>query len=208
MKLQWFGHSCFGLTFSDGTRLITDPFDDSVGYPMCTAEADAVLSSHDHFDHNHIESISGNPVMINTEGVHHVGDATITGIHSFHDPEHGALRGENIIFRIEADGLAIVHLGDLGHMPDEAQLASISNADILLIPIGGHFTITTEQAVEIIRQAKPRCAVAMHFSNQYCHFPVTDEKQFVALTQARELPNTIEVTPETVLPATAVMRYE
>ena len=66
MKLKWYGHSCFSLAFDNGVTLITDPFDDTVGYPLCTARADAVLSSHDHFDHNHIQSVAGNPVMINT----------------------------------------------------------------------------------------------------------------------------------------------
>lgn len=208
MKLKWYGHSCFGLTFDNGTTLITDPFDDTTGYPLCTARADAVLSSHDHFDHNHIASVGGDPVMINTPGVHPFGGVKITGTASFHDPEQGALRGNNVIFAIEADGLKIVHLGDLGHMPDQAQLAAMSNADLLLTPIGGTFTITTPQAVELIAQAKPRTAVAMHFRNAYCQFPVTDEKQFVALTGAVEMPNEIEITPETELPAAIVMKYE
>lgn len=208
MKLKWYGHSCFGLTFSDGTTLITDPFDDTTGYPLCTARADAVLSSHDHFDHNHIASVGGEPILINTSGVHQVGGVRITGTESFHDPEQGALRGNNVIFAIEADGLKIVHLGDLGHMPDEAQLAAMANADLLLIPIGGTFTITTPQAVELIAQAKPRAAVAMHFKNDYCQFPITDEKEFVALTGAVVMPNEIEITPETKMPAAIVMKYE
>lgn len=208
MKLKWYGHSCFGMTFANGTTLITDPFDDTVGYPLCTASADAVLSSHDHFDHNHIQSISGSPVMINAPGVHEVNGIRITGTPSFHDPEQGALRGPNVIFTVEADGLRIVHLGDLGHAPNEEQLAAMQNADVLMIPIGGTFTITTPQAVEIIAQAKPRTAIAMHFKNDYCGFPVTDEKEFVRLTGAQELPGEVEVTPEGHLPAVAVMRYE
>ena len=208
MKLKWYGHSCFGLTFANGTTLITDPFDDTTGYPLCTAKADAVLSSHDHFDHNHIASVSGNPVMINTPGAHEIGGVKIIGTASFHDPEEGKLRGRNVIFTAEADGLKIAHLGDLGHMPDEEQLAAISGADILLLPIGGTFTITTQQAVELIAQARPRTAVAMHFHNAYCQFPITDEKEFVSLTGAAEAPNEIEITPETVLPAAIVMKYE
>lgn len=208
MKLKWNGHSCFSMTFSNGTTVITDPFDNTTGYPLCTARADAVTSSHDHFDHNHIESVSGNPVMVNTPGAHEIGGVKITGTASFHDPEQGALRGKNVIFAIEADGLKIVHLGDLGHMPDEDQLAAMQNADLILMPIGGTFTITTRQAVELIAQAKPRTAVAMHFHNDYCQFPITDEKEFVALTGAVEMPNEIEITAGTQLPAAIVMKYE
>ena len=208
MKLKWYGHSCFGLTFADGTTLVTDPFDNTVGYPLCTARADAVLSSHDHFDHNHILSVSGSPRMINTPGSHEVGSARITGVASFHDPEQGTLRGKNVIFIIEADGLKIVHLGDLGHMPNAEQLAAIRSADLLLIPIGGTFTISTPQAVELIAQAAPRTAVAMHYQNDYCHFPITDADEFIRLTGASAMPNEIEITSDASLPAAIVMQYD
>lgn len=208
MKLKWYGHSCFGMTFENGTMLITDPFDDTVGYPLCTARADAVLSSHDHFDHNHIQSVSGNPKLINTPGAHEINGVRITGTHSFHDPEQGKLRGENVIFVVEADGLRIAHLGDLGHMPNEEQLKAISDVDVMLIPIGGTFTITTPQAVEVIAQAKPRTAIAMHFKNDRCSFPITDASEFISLTGAVEMPGELEIVPETRLPAAVVMKYE
>ena len=208
MKLKWYGHSCFGMTFENGTMLITDPFDDTVGYPLCTARADAVLSSHDHFDHNHIQSVSGNPKLINTPGAHEINGVRITGTHSFHDPEQGKLRGENVIFVVEADGLRIAHLGDLGHMPNEEQLKAISDVDVMLIPIGGTYTITTPQAVEVIAQAKPRTAIAMHFKNDRCGFPITDASEFISLTGAVEMPGELEIAPETRLPAAVVMKYE
>lgn len=208
MKLKWYGHSCFGMTFADGTTLITDPFDDTVGYPLCTARADAVLSSHDHFDHNHIQSVAGSPRLINTAGAHEVGSVHITGYSCFHDPEQGRLRGTNVVFVVEADGLRIAHLGDLGHMPDEALLAAISDVDVMLIPIGGFFTIDTAQAVEVIRQANPRAAVAMHFRNAHCGFTISDETEFIRLTGAVETPSELEITPETALPKAIVMRYE
>ena len=208
MKLKWYGHSCFGMTFANGTTLITDPFDDTVGYPLCTARADAVLSSHDHFDHNHIQSVAGTPKLINTPGAHEINGVRITGTHSFHDPEQGKLRGENVIFVVEADGLRIAHLGDLGHMPNEEQLKAISGVDVMLIPIGGTYTITTPQAVEVIAQAKPRTAIAMHFKNDYCGFPITDASEFIVLTGAVEMPGVLEIAPETKLPAAVVMKYE
>ena len=208
MKLKWNGHSCFTMTFANGAVLVTDPFDDTVGYPLCTARADATLSSHDHFDHNHIRSLSGNPVMINKSGTCMLNGIRITGVHSFHDPEQGKLRGENVIFIVEGDGLRIAHLGDLGHMPNAEQLAALKNVDVMLLPIGGTFTVTTEQAAEIIAQAKPHTAIAMHFRNQYCTFPVSDEKEFVRLTGAVLMENEIEITKDTLadLPAAAVMK--
>lgn len=196
MKLKWHGHSCFELTLNNGKVIITDPFDGTVGYPLCRARADLILSSHDHFDHNHFASIAGNPQIIRTAGMHEACGARITGVHSWHDPEAGALRGENIIFRIEADGLRIVHLGDLGHMPEtDAQKDILANVDLLLIPIGGVFTITTPQAVELIETYRPHAAIAMHFKNHLCGFNIADASDFVRLTGAQTLPNEIELAP-------------
>ena len=208
MKLKWYGHSCFGLTFANGVTVVTDPFDETVGYPLCTARADIALCSHDHFDHNHVAPLAGHPQVVTTPGVHDVDGLRITGTPSFHDDAGGAKRGPNVIYAIEGDGLRVVHLGDLGHMPDAAQSAAIAGADLLLIPIGGTYTITTPQAVEIIRAAKPRTAVAMHFSNDLCKMPIAGASEFVRLTGAVEMPGEIEVTPETKLPAAIVMRYE
>ena len=194
MKLKWLGHSCFELTLPGGV-IVTDPYDDSVGYPPLRAKADAVLSSHDHFDHNHFEAVTGNPRILNAPGVHEVCGAKITAVPAFHDEARGAKRGENLIHLIEAEGLRIAHLGDLGHQPDtDAQRDALSDLDVMLIPIGGTFTITTPEAVKLIEAFKPRCAIAMHFKNRYCHFNISDETEFVRLTGATRLPNEIEIT--------------
>lgn len=194
MKLKWLGHSCFELTLPGGV-IVTDPYDDSVGYPPLRVKADAVLSSHDHFDHNHFEAVTGNPRILNAPGVHEVCGAKITAVPAFHDEVMGAKRGENLIHLIEAEGLRIAHLGDLGHQPDtDAQREALSDLDVMLIPIGGTFTITTPEAVKLIEAFRPRCAIAMHFKNRYCHFNISDETEFVRLTGATRLPNEIEIT--------------
>ena len=194
MKLKYFGHSCFSLSYAGGPVLVTDPFDESVTYPPCAVACDAALVSHDHFDHNHIQTLKGNFAVIKEAGSHEIGSAKITATHSFHDPEQGALRGENVIFSVEADGVRIAHLGDLGHMPEtDAQKAVIRDADVLLIPIGGTYTLTTPQAVEVIKTYAPKAAVAMHFSNAYCKFDITGPEEFIALTGAKTLPNPAEV---------------
>ena len=197
MKIKWHGHSCFEITLDNGGVIITDPFDASVGYPLCTAKADVVLTSHGHFDHNYTDSLTGDFQVIATEGVHEALGARITGVHTFHDDAKGEKRGHNLIFVIEADGLRVAHLGDLGHMPEsDAQRAALTGLDVMLIPIGGYFTIETPQAVEIIETFKPRCAIAMHFRNEYCHFPVSDNSEFIRLTGAGTLPNAVEITAD------------
>ena len=196
MKIKWLGHSSFKITLDNGRTIITDPFDDSVGYPMPGESADIVLSSHDHFDHNCFSAVSGDPEIINAPGSYERFGAAIHGVASFHDDARGAKRGTNVIFTVEADGVRLTHLGDLGHLPETPdQSAAIEGADVILIPIGGTFTITTLQAVQLIERFKPKAAVAMHFKNRFCGFPVSDEAEFVRLTGAKSLPNEAEIRP-------------
>lgn len=207
MKLQWYGHSCFAMTFENGSVLVTDPFDASMQYPPVAVRADIAVVSHDHFDHNCVSALAGSPIVVRKPGEHFINGVKINCLASFHDAERGAKRGENLISIIEADGLRIAHLGDLGHLPNERQYDALRNLDIMLIPIGGFYTIDTSQAVEIIRRAKPRCAVAMHFKNAFCDFPISDDAEFRRKLNAETLPNRIEVTKETALPKAAVMQF-
>ena len=162
MKLKWLGHSCFELTL-DGGVLVTDPYDESVGYPPLRVRADAVLSSHDHFDHNYFAAVEGDPAIINTPGAHAACGATITATPSFHDTERGAKRGSNLIFTIEAEGLRIAHLGDLGHLLSEEQLAALGRIDLLLIPVGGYYTIDAATARRQAAAVGARLVLPMHY---------------------------------------------
>lgn len=196
MKLKWYGHACFALTLNDGTVIVTDPFDPSVGYPLCGIRADIVLSSHGHHDHNYFESLQGSPRILNAAGEYAIPGGRITATPCFHDDVRGAKRGPNLIFRVEADGVAVAHLGDLGHLPDtDAQRAALAGLDAMLIPIGGYYTIDTPTAVEIVDAFAPKAAIGMHFANRYCHFPVSDEKEFLRRTGGSVLPNEIELVP-------------
>lgn len=192
MKIQWLGHACFLLTLSNGTKIVTDPFDDSVGYKKPDVYADIVTVSHGHHDHNALENLKGYRDCLSEEGEYAFENAKISAISSYHDEVSGKKRGSNLLFKIEADGKTVVHLGDLGHLPDERQLAFIKNASVLLIPIGGTYTITTEEALKIIDMASPDCAVPMHFLTKALSFPITDEKEFKQKTNAVSLHKTEE----------------
>lgn len=207
MKLKWYGHSCFSMAFDGGATVVTDPFDESVGYPLCRAHADIALSSHDHFDHNHTQSLGGSPTVIRDGAPRDLLGLRIYGVDSFHDDDGGRKRGNNVMFVVEGEGLRIAHLGDLGHFPDKAQISALGKPDILLVPIGGTYTISTEEAVRLIDALKPRTAVAMHFKTALCDFPITDEREFVRLTGAKYLPNEIEIAHEALeaLPSAAVL---
>ena len=210
MKLKYYGHACFSLSYEGGPTLVIDPFDETVTYPPCDEICDAALLSHDHFDHNHVQSLRGDFVVLREAGSYEVRGVRITAVPSFHDKQRGALRGKNLILRIEGGGLTIVHLGDLGHMPDEKQLEAMSDADIMLVPIGGTYTIDTPEAEEVIRLARPKHAVAMHYRTPDYDFNTSTCEAFERDMRAVRMPREIEITPENLvsLPEFLLMRYK
>ncbi len=178
MKIEWMGHACFAITTDNGTRIVTDPFDETVGYPLPWGKADIVTVSHGHFDHNCHERM--NPAkVVDKSGEYVIDNVKICGIDSFHDDAQGAKRGKNVIFVIEADGKKIVHLGDLGHMLSDAQLAAVGKVDAVMIPVGGTYTLTAQQAAEQVRVMETEAIVPMHYSNQWCAFDITPLTPFL-----------------------------
>jgi len=165
MKIRWHGHSCFEFRNENELTLVTDPHDGkSIGIKQPVVIADIVTISHDHFDHNADRIVQGNNKKVVTgTGSRTVRGIPIKGIASFHDEEKGAKRGENVINRFEMDGLKLCHMGDLGELLDEKQVAQIGEVDILFIPVGGTFTLDAENAWKVIGDIKPRVVVPMHF---------------------------------------------
>ena len=211
MKLKWFGHACFGMQFSGGPNVVADPFDESVGYPLCTAEADIVTTSHFHHDHNYTGSVSGEFTKINRTGLFTFDDLVLQGVASYHDDENGTRRGNNVIYIFESDGLRIAHLGDLGHEPNLKQYAELTDIDVLLIPIGGFYTIDTETALKVIEEVAPKITIPMHFRTPAINFPIADEKEFVEKTGAKYWDGSeLEITKENIgsFPKAIVLKYE
>lgn len=166
MIITWIGHSCFKIqdkTGNDGITIVTDPFDKATGLKPPAFEADIVTVSHDHHDHNNFSSLRGTPYIINTAGEYDVKGIPIYGVESYHDASNGKERGMNIIYRFEIDNISVSHLGDLGHVLDNKQLEVLSGTDILLIPVGGKYTIDAKTAVEVVAQIEPRIVIPMHY---------------------------------------------
>ncbi|MDD4900632.1 MAG: MBL fold metallo-hydrolase [Patescibacteria group bacterium] len=166
MYITWLGQSCFKLQDKigpDGCLLVTDPYNDDTGMKMPHFEADIVTVSHDHHDHNNAGAIRGNPLIINTAGEYETRGVFIEGVEAWHDDKSGAERGKNIIYRIEMEDISITHLGDLGHVLDTKQLEKLEGTDILLIPVGGKYTLNAAKAVEVISQIEPRLVIPMHY---------------------------------------------
>lgn len=185
MKIRWNGHSCFTLTNEAGHTLMTDPFNPGCGYPCPSGSVDIVTTSHHHHDHDYVESLTsfGSKIDSALEGINELG-FEISSMASFHDECNGAKRGNNMLFKIKADGQTVVHLGDLGHYPDGKQVEFLSGADVMLIPIGGFFTIDTKTAVRIIEATAPKAVIAMHYKAGENEFPIADASEFISLTGA------------------------
>ena len=153
MEIIWLGHACFALE-SAGYRVVIDPYT-MEHYPPLHTRADAVFCSHGHYDHNYVQAVEL------TDG--RESPFTVETVATFHDEQGGALRGANTMHILRAEGLTVVHCGDLGHYPTAEQLAAIRGADALLIPVGGFFTIDAATARRVADAAGARVVVPMHY---------------------------------------------
>ncbi len=162
MEISWLGHSCFQLRGKNVT-LITDPFSPQLGSALGEVSASIVTVSHNHPGHNFVEGVGGMPRVVRGPGEYEISDILITGVASYHDNKRGQELGRNTIYVIHMDDIVICHLGDLGHTLQEEQLEEVADADVLLLPIGGHHTLNATMAAEIISQVEPHFAVPMHY---------------------------------------------
>ena len=178
MEITWLGHSSFMLEDSKGRKVLTDPFDETVGYNIFKGEVDVVTISHHHSDHSYIENIKYKE-SIDKVGFFYLCDIPITGIPSYHDKMLGAKRGENTIFIIEIDGYRICHLGDLGHALSSEDIKQIGNIDILLIPIGGNYTIDGREAAEIAKALNSHIVIPMHYKTPILSFQLEGLEDFL-----------------------------
>jgi L-ascorbate metabolism protein UlaG (beta-lactamase superfamily) len=183
MKIKWNGHASFTITASDGTVLVTDPYDPNAYsgallYDPVGDRADGVLVSHDHADHNYVEGLAGSPTVIRDSGK--VKNIQIAGIQTYHDTSGGAERGGNVIFVFAVDGIRICFVGDLGHQLLEEQMKAVGAVDLLLLPVGGTFTIDARGAAEVAESLAPRVVIPMHFKTAKCHFPIAGVDDFLS----------------------------
>src|SRR3989344_8169479 len=177
MHIIWHGQSCFEIIASqqkgEQVKIVIDPFSEDIGLKLQKLEADILLTTHEHRDHNNAKAIGGpstgsgqaTPFFIQGPGEYERKDIFIQGISSFHDEKSGAERGLNTIYTIEAEEMKLCHLGDFGEKElSPEQLEKIGDVDILMVPIGGMFTLDAKGAAKIISQIEPRIVIPMHYS--------------------------------------------
>ncbi|MDD5702087.1 MAG: MBL fold metallo-hydrolase [Dehalococcoidales bacterium] len=200
MQIRWLGHASFVITTLDKTKIITDPYETGGGinYKPINESADIVTQSHNHGDHNNARAIKNNPVILTKAGTQVSRGISIKAIPSFHDETQGSLRGQNLIFCFNADAMNLCHLGDLGHTLNQKHLAEIGPVDILIIPVGGFFTINARAATEIVQNINPRLVIPMHYRNPGVDLPIAGVDDFLkGKSNVRRLnSNEIEVKKE------------
>ncbi len=180
LQIKWFGHACFLISSPSGVKILTDPFDETVGYRLPDTYADIVTSSHDHFDHNNVSVARGNPQILKAQGEYKDDKVSISSVETWHDTEQGAKRGKNQVFIIQVDGVRIVHMGDIGHDPTPSQLEAIGEADVLLVPCGGRYTIDAAGAIRLVSAIKPKVVIPMHYKTETIRdWPIAEADEFL-----------------------------
>lgn len=169
MQIIWNGQSCFQIITNLGQgnqiKIVIDPFSEDIGLKLPKLEADVLLITHGHHDHNNIKGVLGNPFLIEGPGEYEVKGISIEGISSWHDSKEGKERGGNTIYVIETEEIRLCHLGDLGQKElNEEQIDQIGDIDILLIPTGGVLTISPNEAIKIMSQIEPKIIIPMHYA--------------------------------------------
>lgn len=165
MEIVYLGHASF-LLKSKLAKVVTDPFLKKVGFKFPKVEADLVTVSHDHFDHSNVEGVGGNPMVIQGPGEYEVKGVSVFGIQSFHDESQGKDRGKNTVYLIEAEEIRICHLGDLGTKLTDKQIELLDGVDVLMVPVGGNFSLDAATAWEITKQIGPSIVIPMLYKTK------------------------------------------
>ena len=186
MILRYYGHSLFTIQLESGYTILTDPYGAFYEYPRRTLHADLVTVSHHHRDHDSLAMVAGVQTVLDKAGrFDPAPGVAAAAIPSWHDDMQGQKRGPNLIFVLEAEGLRIAHLGDLGHVLDAAQVKAIGTVDVLLTPVGGTYTVDAHAAAQNVALLRPRVTIPMHYQTRYSlDMPITDERPFLALMDA------------------------
>jgi len=179
MKIKYLAHSSFLITADNGTRIVTDPYETGGGikHGAIRETADIVTVSHEHGDHNNTAAVKGNPAIVRNSA--EVKGVKIRAVPAAHDEKGGRQRGKNMIFCFGVDGVNICHTGDLGHLLTAEQVKSIGKTDVLLVPVGGFFTIDAATATKVCDQLQPAVIIPMHFKTDKLELPIAGVEDFL-----------------------------
>jgi L-ascorbate metabolism protein UlaG (beta-lactamase superfamily) len=185
MKIKFLGHAAFLITTADGTKIVTDPYEPhgfggAIAHGPLPEPADLVVVSHDHADHNYVKMVPGKPAVVQGLGEQTHRGITFRALAAHHDTSRGAERGANIVRVIEADGMTVCHLGDLGHPLAPEDVTALGSIDVLLVPVGGTFTIDAKGATAVVNRLRPRIAIPMHYRTPKVTLSIAPVDPFLA----------------------------
>lgn len=180
VEIIYHGHSMFEIKSESGTTIVTDPYNERIKSVLPDVSADIVLVSHGHFDHANVSIVKGNPAVVDQPAKTQQKGIDIEGIMSSHDTQEGKIRGKNIIFKFKVDGITFVHMGDLGHNIDAETIEKLKDTDILMLPVGGTYTINAYTAADIVNKLAPPVAIPMHYKETDSKLDVDKVDGFLA----------------------------
>ncbi|MEB3779074.1 MAG: MBL fold metallo-hydrolase [Desulfurococcales archaeon] len=210
IELEWCGHAYF-LVKTGGLLIAIDPHDGgSLNIPTCRVQADHILVTHEHFDHNAVE-VAGAPRAKEhraRSGVFEIDGVKVESIRVYHDKSQGRLRGPVTAYKLDIQGLTLAHLGDIGHIPTGEQLDRLKGVDVLLIPVGGTYTINAEEAWETINLVKPKIAIPMHYWIPGLTLPIDPVDRFLNIIKTPRMrleSNKLTISKETLPEKTTII---
>ena len=192
MQIVWKGQACFYITITRGkqdqVRILIDPFEDSLGLKLPPQEADIVIITHGHFDHNNVKVARGTPFVIDSPGEYEAKSVFVQGIKTFHDDVEGKERGLNTVYTISAEGITLCHMGDFGQKElTPEQVEKIGSVHVLMIPVGGTYTINGKEAGKIISQIEPKIIIPMHYALPKLKVKLAPVDEFLRTMGKKEL---------------------
>ena len=181
MKIKWFGHSAFLISATNNLKIVTDPFTvgNGINYSPIAATSDIVTISHGHSDHNNVLAVQGSPVVLREKGSFIVKGVEIKAVQVHHDRTLGSQRGNNLVFCFKMDGMLVCHAGDLGHVLSSRQIEEIGPVDILMLPVGGYYTLDAGEAHTVAQTLKPRIVIPMHYKTPRTDYPIAGVHLFI-----------------------------
>jgi len=215
MRIKFLGHAAFLITTSAGKKIVTDPYEPggyggAIAHGKLTEPADFCTISHNHSDHNCVKMVPGNPTVIQQAGEVQEEDILFRSLLTHHDRSRGSERGQNTVRIIEADGLTVCHLGDLGHPVGPEDATALGHINVLLIPVGGNFTIDAAGATAVINRLRPNIAIPMHYRSAKVSFDIAPVDDFLLgkKTVRRVAGSEIEVEKDSLPEPTEIVVLE
>lgn len=197
MKLTYLGHAAFELATAGGARIVFDPYTagayETLACDTIRGDFDLAITSHDHADHTCADVLARSKHVVKKAGKAVFGDIAVESFPTFHDDAKGAKRGANLVSIVEVEGFRVAHLGDLGHPITAKELPALVGVDVMMIPVGGYYTIDAAQAAVIVEEFAPRIVVPMHYKTAKVDFPIAPVESFTKLVKTAEKPSASEI---------------